>query len=82
MLLLAELYERTDNVSIGKSLALLVKEDAEPMRVRRAAYTGLLIIRGLRLAEEVGGPYLHWRGQEHTFPEDADWGLVDKLSGG
>ncbi len=75
--LACKMLRSTDDTVIGRSLALMVQDSAEPLQIRQKAYRGLLIIRGLPIFETIKEP--HFRIHEYSFPEDADWNLINSF---
>lgn len=69
-------YDRTDNVRIGKLLAELIYDCAQPNNVRDAAYKGLFLVRGMPVTS---WPSFRQPKGEYHFPEDVDWSFVDSF---
>ena len=65
---LASHFANTWDTKVGKLLATIVSNDAVPMEVRRAAYNGLFIVRGLTDVTHLEPSF--------RIPDDVDWTLV------
>jgi hypothetical protein len=67
-LLSAHIADR-DNARVGRLLARMVPDEAEPASLRLNAFRGLICLRGLEL---------DWRPRlnDLRFPDDVDWAFV------
>ena len=76
LLALGACYRGTGDVRVGKLLARVVRDDAEPALLRRAAYAALHFLRGLKTPLPVEGvsPCAIFQ-----IPENADWSFVDSF---
>jgi hypothetical protein len=68
-------YAGTDDVRIGRQLALLVGDPAAPPRERKAAYCGLFRVRGLPFGGSVSALIQSTR-ESLRVPEDFDFEFV------
>jgi len=76
---LSSCYGNTSDSRVGQLLARMVRDEAQSMKVRIAAYEGLFHVRGVP-------PHLRpisleklLRGDQFRFPEDVDWAFVDSF---
>jgi tetratricopeptide (TPR) repeat protein len=73
---IAKCYLGTDDVHLGKSMALVVKDSAAATDERRSAYRGLFSLRDLPF----GGSFDKMMQQSDNLPripEDVDWSFVE-----
>lgn len=69
---LGKYYAESSNTRIGRRLAALVHDDAEPPELRKAAYVALYVVRGTPFASYATAL---------RFPEDINWEFVDSFFG-
>jgi tetratricopeptide (TPR) repeat protein len=72
---IARCYEGTDDVQLGKSLALLAKDSSAAADERRAAYHGLFTLRGLPFGGSLDA-MSRLSVDSFRVPEDFDWSFV------
>jgi hypothetical protein len=72
ILLLSSSYYNTWDARIGKLLACIVRDEAQPLMCRRIAYFGLFMLQG---AESANSP----NPKDPRFPETVDWKLVESF---
>jgi hypothetical protein len=70
--LLSGHYADRDNARVGRLLARMVRDEAEPASLRLNAFRGLICLRKRAL---------DWRPRlnDLQFPRDVDWALVDSF---
>ncbi|MGE3803101.1 MAG: hypothetical protein AB7K24_00355 [Gemmataceae bacterium] len=72
VLCLASLHADSAEPRIGKLFVQLVKDESQPIEVRKQAYTGHF--------ELAGRSVLEWPDIDFDFPKDVDWPLVDRFA--
>jgi hypothetical protein len=73
---LARLYQDTLDRALAAEVAGVIRDETEPIALRRGAYSSLLMIMGVRWP--AGLTKLLWRGSEDDLPKELDWDLVDR----
>jgi hypothetical protein len=64
---------------IGESLARIVRDESQSIKVRLAAYQGLFDVRGVPPHLRPISPAKLLQGEVFHFPEDVDWAFVDSF---